>query len=511
MIYKPHDYQIFADQHIMDNPAAGLFLDMGLGKTVTTLTALDRLIYMDLEISKPLIIAPLKIAESTWHEEAKKWDHLKHLTFSLILGDVKQRKKALAAKADIYVINRDNVPWLCGLYGAKCPFDMIVIDELSSFKNNDAVRFKALRKWRPFVKRIVGLTGTPAPNGLIDLWSQLYLLDMGERLGKTITGYREAYFTKKGDYGGYKVRNGCDKEISGLIEDICISMRAVDHLDLPKRVDVDMNLHMSDKLLKQYKAFEEEKILELAEAEEITAVNAGALYTKLRQFAGGAIYDEDGNTIEIHDEKIEALGELLEAAQGQPFLCLYAFKHDLARIDKKLKQFKPVKYSGKADLDRWNAGKIPFLLGHPASMGHGLNMQAGGHLMGWFNMPTSLEQWLQAIARLDRQGQLHTVTNTKLVMCGTVDEEIARSTNSKTDIQNSHVNIWRYKYFDILLNSETNLNIMKVFIEIWIVWVFLLALVLISCGVGRNSWGSTACPSTSKQHFVGYGPGGFKR
>ena len=461
MKYTPHPYQDFATQHIIDNPitavsGAGLFLDMGLGKTVSTLTAIDKLIYNSFEVSKVLVIAPKRVAESTWSDEVEKWDHLKHLRLSLILGSEKQRKEAIAKKADIYVINRDNVPWLVTYFQGAWPYDMVVVDELSSFKSNKATRFKSLRRIRPLVNRMVGLTGTPAPNGMIDLWSQVYLLDQGKRLGENITGYREAYFHAPYKHNntvvsGYKLIgekpgnlavNPSAKVIFEKIKDICISMSAKDWLDLPERLDTTTEIALSKNLMKQYYDFEKEKVMELIEATEgankVNAVNAAVLTGKLLQFANGALYvDDKHNYAEIHNEKIEALGERIEAANGNPVLVFYQFQSDVARICKHLKSLKPHLLNGTKDLVDWNAKKIPFALGHPASFGHGLNMQKGGHFIEWFGLPWSLELVMQAVARLDRQGQTESVINNRLLVRNTMDTKVLDALEGKSEGQNA--------------------------------------------------------------------------
>lgn len=441
MIFKPHKYQEVAIRHIIDHPTAGLLLDMGLGKTVSTLTAIDILINEYLEVSKVLVIAPKRVAEDTWTSECEKWDHLRHLRVSVMLGTEKQRIAAFKQDADIYVINRENVEWLVSYWQGFFPFDMVVIDELSSFKSAKARRFKALRLVRPKVNRVVGLTGTPAPNGLIDLWSQLYLLDMGERLGKTITSYRQKYF-RPGRTNGqvvfdYKALDGSEQAIYDKISDICISMKAKDYLELPERIDRDVKVKLSEVNMKKYIEFEKEQILQLPEDEmgDVSAVNAAALSNKLLQFANGAIYDSDRGIHEIHTEKLEALTEIVEAANGQPVLIFYAFKHDLYRIQKKLKTYHPVEIGGSDCIRAWNAGQIKLLLAHPASAGHGLNLQAGGNIVVWYSLPWSSELYLQANARLYRQGQTKPVIIHKLIAEGTIDEDVIKALDGKIDKQ----------------------------------------------------------------------------
>lgn len=447
MNYVAHDYQRFATEHVIDNPASGLFLDMGLGKTVSTLTAVDRLMFDLLEVTCVLVIAPKRVAENTWSNEKDKWDHLNHLRMSLVLGTAKQRIAALLKKADVYVINRENVVWLVSHLAGAWPFDMVVIDELSSFKAATSARFKALRTVRPRMTRVVGLTGTPAPNGLLDLWSQLYLIDRGERLGTTFTGYRSRYFTHNEyqPHSKYEVLKETDpligedyyeKKIYGKIEDICISMKKEDWLTLPPRIDQVDPIYLSADLRRQYDEFERDSVLALedADVEHLTAVNAAALTGKLLQFANGAVYYMDDNVkkyYEVHNAKIEALGEAIEAANGNPMLIAYSFKSDVERIGKHLKEFKPKMLNTKQDMIDWNAGKIPVALGHPASLGHGLNLQDGGNLMYWFGQTWSLELYLQFVARLDRQGQTKSVINKRAVALGTMDEQVIASLDAK--------------------------------------------------------------------------------
>jgi SNF2 family DNA or RNA helicase len=361
VIYQPYQYQEYTTEQIIKLPACGLFEDMGLGKTVATLTAMDILINGLLEVNKPLVIAPKRVCHEVWPEEVQKWEHLRHLKLSLILGTEKERKEALQTKADIYIINRENVAWLVGYYGTAFPFDMVVIDELSSFKNPDSVRFKAFRKVRPKVKRLVGLTGTPMPNGFMDLWAQIFLLDMGERLGTSITHYRDRWFTKnnfqpfakfeslkyKEDDADIIGQDYYEKKILELISDICISMKAEDYLDLPPVIDRLITVSLSKKVQAQYEEFEKKMVLAIDDIDEITAVNAGALTTKLLQFANGAVYDETGKYHEFHDEKLDALEEIVEDAAGHPVLIGYSFRHDKERIHKRLKKYKPVNIAEK--------------------------------------------------------------------------------------------------------------------------------------------------------------------
>lgn len=453
-----HKYQKACVEHIITHPFCGVFLDMGLGKTVSTLTAINYLMFDYLEINSVLVIAPKRVAESVWQEEAEKWDHLKHLSFSKIIGSAKQRISAVMdTKADIYIISRDNVAWLCALYGGgKLPFDMVVIDELSSFKSYKSERFKALRGARPYLKRLVGLTGTPAPNGLIDLWPQIYLMDRGERLEKTISRYREKYF-RPGQTNGhvvysYDLMSDSEYLIHKKIEDICISMKANDYLEMPERTDNYIKLKMPEQIKKQYDDFEKNKVLDLFKSEqeyldnadkwvdkpvEINAVNAAALSNKLLQFANGAVYDENRKVFPIHDIKLEALKEIIEDSNGQSVLVAWTFQFDRDRIMDYLKKYKPRELKTNKDIEDWNAGKIQVMLAHPASAGHGLNLQAGGNLIVWFGQTWSLELYQQFNARLYRQGQKNHVIINHLILQGTHDEDVIRALKSKDKKQNA--------------------------------------------------------------------------
>lgn len=448
MEYIPHEYQTYASEYIIKKPYCGLFLDMGLGKTVSTLTAIDYLIMIG-EVKKVLVIAPLKVAESVWTTEVSKWEHLSHLKISKVLGSVKQREKALRQEADIYVINRENVTWIVNKYGGSyLPFDTIVIDELSSFKNHQSQRFKSLRTVRPLVNRVIGLTGTPTPNSLIDLWPQMYLLDRGERLEKNITAYRSKYFSKGASNGqvvfNYKLNKGSDEVIYEKISDICVSMKAKDYLDLPKLMFNTVDLEMDSKLKKQYIDFEKSKVLELMDQENLTVANMAGLSNKLLQFSNGAIYvDESKNYKEIHKLKIEALSEILEFATS-PVLVFYNFKHDVEQIEKHLSSYNPTildkRYTTEI-IEKWNKGEIPFLLAHPASAGHGLNLQKGGNIVVWYGLNWSLELYQQANARLYRQGQEKPVTIYHLKVNSTLDEDVLEALERKEQGQ------------DVLLNA----------------------------------------------------------
>ena len=444
MIYKAHSYQERAKNFIEDHEAAGLFLEMGLGKTVITLTAIDELMNDRFEVSRVLVIAPLRVAKDTWSRESKKWDHLKHLRISKILGSAADRKAALKKDADIYVINRENVVWLVEYLEKeriKWPFDMIVIDELSSFKNNQAKRFKALRKVRPLVDRIVGLTGTPAANSLMDLWAEMYLLDRGERLGRTLTAYRGNWF-RPGYMNGpvvykWEPRRGALEDITKRIADITVSMKAEDYLTLPDKIETTVSVTLDEKALKTYKVMEQESLLEL-EGEEIAAMDAAAVMSKLLQLANGFIYGSDHNAVHIHDAKLEALEEIVEAADS-PVLVFYNFQADKDQILAKFKDARLL--TNDKDIEDWNKGKVPILLAHPASAGFGLNLQDGGHIMAWYGLPWSLEQYLQAVARLQRQGQKYPVMVYHIIAAGTVDEQVARSLAAKDMTQSTMINI----------------------------------------------------------------------
>lgn len=435
-----HNYQKAGIEHILSNSHCGLFKDMGLGKTVTTLTAIKKLMFEELDISSALIIAPKRVAVTVWTEEVKVWDHLQNIKISRIIGTEQQRKKALAQKADIYTIGRDNVAWLCGLYGGlSLPFDMLVIDESSSFKNHKSLRFKALKLAQPSFKRVVLLTGTPAPNSLIDLWPQVYLLDRGERLGKLITHFRQKYFTEGQKNGSivynYRLQKGAEMEIHKKISDICISMKTEDYLELPGSVINDINIDFPAELQKKYDDFEKEKIFELLEkgeeGEEITALNAAALSNKLLQFANGAIYDEDKNYHEIHPLKLEACKEIVENAQGKPILIAWTYRHDMYRLTGYLKAYKPRELKTERDIKDWNAGKIRVLMMHPASGGHGLNLQKGGNIIIWFGQTWSLELYKQLNARLARQGQSEVVVIHRLVARKTLDMRVVKAIEGK--------------------------------------------------------------------------------
>jgi SNF2 family DNA or RNA helicase len=438
MKYNPWPYQEAAKQWILDKPECALFLDMGLGKTVVTLTAIDELMYDRFEITRVLVIAPLRVAEDTWLTEARKWDHLQHLRISRVLGSRNARIKALNAPADIYVINRENVPWLCDYFGKDWPFDMIVIDELSSFKSATARRFRALRKSRVLADRVVGLTGTPAPNGLIDLWPQVYLLDRGERLGSTITAYRARYFVpgKRSGHIVYewKLQKEADAQIHAAISDICVSMTAADYLTLPERIDRTVNVHLNELDMVRYLEMERDMLLELADT-VITAGSAAAVTTKLLQLASGAVYDQVRQVHELHQAKLDSLEDVIEASNGQPVLVFYAFRHDVDRIKSRFPDAREL--TSVDDIAAWNRGEAPILLAHPASAGHGLNLQAGGSVICWFGLPWSLELYQQANGRLYRQGQQRPVIIHHLVAEGTIDEDVMKVLQGKAERQDA--------------------------------------------------------------------------
>jgi len=436
-----HNYQHRTVNHIISNKHAGAFLDMGLGKTVSTLTAIKKLMYEELEIDAVLVIAPKRVAESVWSAELAKWAHLKGLTISKIAGDEKKRKAAIRTKADIYTLSRDNVVWFQSTYQSVKVFGkdvMLVIDESSSFKNQASKRFKALKHLQPDFARVVILTGTPAPNGLMDLWSQLWLLDRGERLGKTISLFRERCFTKSYNGFTYELKQDREKDIHNAIKDIVISMKAEDYLDLPPAIYNNIDITLPPSVMDKYLAFERDRVMEMLNSEtEITAMNAAALSNKLLQFAGGAVYDEDRTVHEIHTLKLEAAEEVVEAANGKPVLMAYTYKHELDRLMVKLKAYKPVKLESDQHINDWNAGKIQVLLMHPASGGHGLNLQDGSNIALWYSSNWSLELYQQFNKRLDRQGQQERVIINRLVALGTEDERVIAALDNKADTQES--------------------------------------------------------------------------
>ena len=434
MIFKPHEYQTRAIRRVTDQPKVGLFLDMGLGKTVITLTAVKDLIE-DFAVTRVLVIAPKRVAEDTWSREHEKWDHLRGLRISKVLGGPADRVKALKEDADVYVIGRDNVVWLVEHFGRHWPFDMVVIDELSSFKNPQAKRFRALRKVIPAADRVVGLTGTPSPNGLMDLWAEVYLLDQGERLERTIGAYRELYF-KPGASNGHVVyqwipRRGSAEKIEQKLQDICVSMSAEDYLQLPDRIDNVIPVRLDPAEMAKYRQLEQEQILQLEDGQTVAALSAAAVMNKLLQMANGCVYTDDGYTA-IHTKKLEALQEIIEAAQ-EPVLVFYSYRHDLEAIRDVIPDAEEI--TGQESIARWNEGKIRVLLAHPASVGYGLNLQEGGHVIVWYGLTWSLELYQQANARLYRQGQAKPVIIHHLVAEGTVDEQVMKALQAKDTSQ----------------------------------------------------------------------------
>lgn len=433
MIYKPHPYQAYATRRILEQANVGLLLDMGLGKSVITLTAIDALIYDYLTVSRVLVIAPKKVAEATWQAEARKWDHLHRLTIATALGSAPERRMAIDAGANVTVINRENVVWLVEEYGVRWPFDMVVVDESSSFKNPAAKRFKALRRMLPRIHSIVILTGTPAPNGLEDLWSQVYLLDRGERLGRFITHYRERYFDHNPWRHEYVPKPGAFEAVKARIADICVSMKAEDWLTLPELVVHDVPVALEGAGLKAYRAMEKTMVAEV-NGEEISATTAAALTGKLLQLCGGAVYDEDGEAHHVHDAKLEALEELIEAL-NEPALLFYGYRHELPGIEARLKGKRWRRLDTAADAEAWNRGELDVLLAHPASCAYGLNLQDGGRHVIWYTLTWSLELYQQANARLYRQGQTKPVIIHRLLVQGGVDEDVAKALGEKDETQ----------------------------------------------------------------------------
>ena len=429
MKYKPYDYQTFATNFVLEHPACGLILDMGLGKSVITLTALWSLLLDSFDVGKVLVVAPKRVAENTWPTELKKWEHLDGLTWSLVLGSEKDRRAALQRRAKIYIINRENVTWLVDNY--RWDFDTLVIDELSSFKSSKAQRFRALKRVRPRISRVIGLTGTPQPNGLLDLWPQMYLLDMGQRLGRFVGGYRERFFLpdkrNREVIYSYKPKEGAEKKIYELISDICISMKAADYLDMPELVSRQTVVQMNARERKLYDDFGRDMVLHLKDG-DLDAVNAASLSGKLVQMANGAVYGENRKVHHIHDRKLDALEDIIETANGKPLLVAYWYKHDLERIRQR---FDVRTIDTPKDIADWNEGKISVALIHPASAGHGLNLQDGGSTIVWFGLTWSLELYQQLNARLWRQGQKHTAVILHIVTEGTHDEDIMKALELK--------------------------------------------------------------------------------
>ena len=456
MKYVPHSYQSYATEFILKNPIAAILLQMGLGKSVITLTAIKELLDRG-EVKKVLVVAPLRVARDTWPEEIRKWDHLKELTFNVAVGSPEERRAALMAGSEVMIINRENVPWLIEQSGIPFRWDMVVIDELSSFKNWQAKRFRALMKVRPFVRRIVGLTGTPSPNGYMDLFAEYRVLDMGERLGRFIGRYREAYFIPdrwgNSQVFSWKLRPGADEAIYRKISDITVSMKSVDHLKMPECMINEVPVHMDERERKAYETLKEQLFLrvfqtpdgyvaegglegdrEALQVYEIDAKNASVLCGKLSQLANGAAYGEDGKVARIHDRKLDALEDLIESANGNPLLVAYWFQHDLWRMKERFPELRVLR--SPEDIRDWNAGKIPVAAIHPASCGHGLNLQAGGSTLVWFGLTWSLELYQQTNARLWRQGQqAETVVIHHIVTAGTIDERILQALKGKDQSQ----------------------------------------------------------------------------
>lgn len=437
MKYNPHDYQAHTTQFIIDHPESAIFLGMGMGKTISTLTAINDLIRNRFETQKVLVIAPIRVARDTWPAETHKWDHLAGLTVSPIIGTAKQREAAANRRADIYTIGRENIPWLVKHHGNHWPYDMVIIDELSSFKNPQAKRFKALKKVRPKIHRIVGLTGTPAPNSLLDIWAPFRLIDNGQRLGRYITHYRDQYFTPGRRNGtvvyNWNLRPGADQAIYDNIADITVSMRTTDYLQLPEATHQNITVQLPTKARKHIDTLKRDLVLDLDD-DTIDAANAATLSLKLQQLAGGAIYNEAGDDyITIHDEKIQALAELVDQAAGNTMLVCYWFKHERDRILDAIPGARVL--DTQQDFHDWNNGDIPVALIHPASAGHGLNLQSGGHIMVWYTTPWSLELYEQANARLHRQGQTEPVSIIHIDTADSIDQTVHQALTRKDTTQ----------------------------------------------------------------------------
>lgn len=435
MRYVAHNYQNYAKNFILAHKVSALFLDCGLGKTITTLTAINELMYDSFEISKVLIIAPLRVAQSTWKVEIEKWDHLNLLRYSIVVGDEKERLKALKQNSDIYIINRENVDWLVTKSGIDFNFDMLVIDELSSFKSHTSKRFKSLLKIRPYFERVVGLTGTPSSNGLMDLWAEFRVLDLGERLGRYITHYRNEYFLPDKRNGAvifsYKPQPNAEERIYRRLADMTISMKSTEYLKMPELILNELEINLDEEDQMKYKKFKKEMVMTIQE-KEIDAINAASLSNKLIQLANGSIYDEDKKFYEVHNKKLDKLEEIIESANGKPVLVAYWFKADKERIEKR---FKVREIKTADDIKQWNMGMINLALIHPASAGHGLNLQSGGFTLVWFSLTWSLELYQQTNARLYRQGQKDTVVIHHLITKNTIDEDIMKSLKRKDKTQ----------------------------------------------------------------------------
>jgi SNF2 family DNA or RNA helicase len=436
MQFKPYSYQLYNIKRVITDKILALWLDMGLGKTVITLTAINDLKYNRFSVSRCLVVAPKKVAQGTWSNEAQKWDHLRHLRVITVLGTVAQRVRALNAPGDIWIMNRDNVVWLVDYYKNAWPFDMVVLDEASSFKNHQAKRVKALTWVRHSINRLVELTGTPAPNGLVDLWAQIYLLDEGERLGRKVTHYRERYFHYDVDAHRYYPKSGTETAVHKALSDICVSMKAEDYLELPECITVDVPVMLDDKAKKAYKTLEKQMLLEVDE-NTIDAGSAAVLANKLLQLCNGAVYGENHDAVEVHDCKLEAFMELVEGLNGKSALVFYNFKHDLSRIKKALagSGLRVRELKGPQDENAWNNRQIDILLAHPASCAYGLNLQQGGNHVIWFGLNWSLELYQQANKRLHRQGQAEKVIIHRLVVPGGVDEDVTAALEGKGAMQ----------------------------------------------------------------------------
>lgn len=449
MEYKAHEYQKYATNFIEANAVSALLIDMGLGKTVITLTALNDLLFDSFTAHKVLIIAPLRVALVSWPDELRKWKHLANLTYSIVIGTELERLSALRKNADIYIINRENLEWLVMRSGHTFDFDTVVIDELSSFKNGRSKRHKALMQVRPYIKRIIGLTGTPAPNGLMDLWAEFKVLDSGVRLGRFITHYRNEYFVPDKRNGmvvfSYRPQKGAEERIYSRVDDITISMKAIDHLDMPKLVEVSRTVELSTKEMKVYRELGQEMVMQL-KGEEISSVNAAVLTNKLLQIANGSIYSDSGDSVVVHDRKLDALEDLVEEANGKPLLVAYWFRSDLTRIRDRLDELK-VSYAtlDKADnIRKWNDRELSVGLIHPASAGHGLNLQSGGNTIVWFGLTWSLELYQQTNARLYRQGQNEkSVVIIHIIAKGTMDERVLDALRCKNATQTKLVDALR--------------------------------------------------------------------
>ena len=436
MRYVPYDYQRYATDFILEHPVSAIFLDCGMGKSVITLTAIQELLYDRFDVRKVLVIAPLRVARDTWPSEIKKWEHLDKIQYSLAVGSETERLDALRQNVGIYIINRENVDWLINKSGYEFDFDMVVIDELSSFKSYQAKRLKSLLKVRHKIKRIVGLTGTPSSNGLMDLWAEFRLLDQGERLGRFISNYRERFFVPDKRNAqivfSYKPKQGAEEAIYRLISDITISMKSADYLHLPECISNRVEVKLSDEERKIYDELSREMVVSLKD-KEIDAINAASLSNKLLQMANGAIYDENKEVIHIHDGKLDALEDLIESANGKPVLVAYWFKHDLQRLKDRFKDARQIKDS--CDIDDWNNKRIQIGLIHPASAGHGLNLQMGGSMLVWFGLTWSLELYQQTNARLHRQGQKETVVIHHILCKDTIDEDVMDALEAKDKTQ----------------------------------------------------------------------------